>query len=107
MLWFGWARKDSNLRSPDPESADRFSRFFACREHETNRFLPRILPSLVTYRKRGQVATSGLPDSLTRTAKATATVGRREVRSPECRERTIGAPVQQLIVVRVLVPNQD
>jgi hypothetical protein len=30
--------------------------------HETNRFLPRILPSLVTHRKRGQVAMSGSPD---------------------------------------------
>jgi hypothetical protein len=62
-LWCWLARKDSNLRSPDPESGDRFSRFFAHPEHETHRFLPPVLPSLVTHRKRGQVATSGLPDS--------------------------------------------
>jgi hypothetical protein len=62
VMWL--ARKDSNLRSPDPESGDRFSRFLARREHETHRFLPQILPSLVTCRKRGQVATSGSPDSL-------------------------------------------
>ena len=49
VVWL--ARNDSNLRSPDPESGDRFSRFFACREHETHRFLPPILPSLVTYRQ--------------------------------------------------------
>ena len=62
--WCWLARQDSNLRSPDPESGDRFSRFLARREHETHRFLPQILPSLVTYRKRGQVATGGSPDSL-------------------------------------------
>jgi hypothetical protein len=62
-LWCWLARKDSNLRSPDPESGDRFSRFLARREHETHRFLPPILPSLVTHRKRGQVATGGSPDS--------------------------------------------
>jgi hypothetical protein len=49
--------------SPDPESGDRFSRFLARREHETHRFLPSILPSQVPCRKRGQVASSGLPDS--------------------------------------------
>jgi hypothetical protein len=61
-IWL--ARKDSNLRSPDPESVDLFSRFLARREHETHRFLAIFLPSLVTRRKRGQVATSWSPDSL-------------------------------------------
>src|SRR3989304_1795155 len=56
------ARKDSNLRSPDPESGDRSSRFLARLEHETHRFLASIFPSVVTSRKRGQVATSGSPD---------------------------------------------
>src|SRR6266545_2575092 len=55
--------------SPDPESGDRFSRFLARREHETHRFLPPILPSLVTHHKRGQVATSGSPDSPTQMAR--------------------------------------
>jgi hypothetical protein len=71
LVWL--ARKDSNLRSPDPESGDRFSRFSALREHETHRFLARILPSLVTCRKRGQVATSGSPDSSLRSAVACLT----------------------------------
>lgn len=41
MVWL--ARNDSNLRSPDRESGDRFSRFLARLEHETHRFLARFL----------------------------------------------------------------
>ncbi len=50
--------------TPYPESRDQFSRFLDRREHETHRFLARILPSLVTCRKHGQVTLGGLPDSL-------------------------------------------
>jgi hypothetical protein len=58
------ARKDSNLRSPDPESGDQLSRCFARHKPETRRFLPRYFPESGDLLQMWSSCHSGSPDPL-------------------------------------------